>query len=200
MARKFAAPLKLRARKTRKSRRENWKPTLIRSARRLKHAVSSRCAKAVETFLGDQKARGLSKDTQKKYRGFLERQFLVWADSRKIKFLARVSPAELTKFRASWSNGETTTHRKHEMLASFFRFCQRNELIGKIPWMRSRNPRRPTWCLPIISFPRNSERSSAPPTNMSSAEAMTANSAVCVCAPFPCSCAGPDCLFWTRRN
>jgi hypothetical protein len=48
-----------------------------------------------------------------------------------MKFLAKVSPAELTKFRASWSNGETTTHRKHEMLASFFRFCQRNELIGK---------------------------------------------------------------------
>ena len=31
---------------------------------------------AVETFLGDQKARGLGKETQKKYRGFLERQFL----------------------------------------------------------------------------------------------------------------------------
>jgi hypothetical protein len=46
-----------------------------------------------------------------------------------MKFLAKVNPAELTKFRASWTNGETTTHRKHEMLASFFRFCQRNELI-----------------------------------------------------------------------
>ena len=46
---------------------------------------------AVETFLGDQKARGLGKETQKKYRGFLERQFLMWADSRKIKFLARAT-------------------------------------------------------------------------------------------------------------
>jgi hypothetical protein len=35
---------------------------------------------AVETFLGDQKARGLGKETQKKYRGFLEQQFLVWAE------------------------------------------------------------------------------------------------------------------------
>jgi len=80
---------------------------------------------AVETFLGDQKARGLGKETQKKYRGFLERQFLVWADARKIKFLAKLSPADLTKFRATWGNGETTTLRKHEMLMAFCRFCQR---------------------------------------------------------------------------
>lgn len=98
---------------------------------------------AVETFMGDQKARGLGKETQKKYRGFLERQFLIWADLRKIKFLVRVSPAELTKFRASWSNGETTTHRKHEMLASFFRFCQRNELIGKNPMDALKKPKTP---------------------------------------------------------
>jgi integrase len=98
---------------------------------------------AVETFLGDQKARGLGKETQKKYLGFLERQFLVWADSRKMKFLAKVNPAELTKFRASWTNGETTTHRKHEMLASFFRFCQRNELIGKNPMDALKRPKTP---------------------------------------------------------
>jgi hypothetical protein len=97
----------------------------------------------IETFLGDQKARGLGKETQKKYRGFLERQFLLWADSRKIKFLARVNPAELTKFRANWSNGETTTHRKHEMLAAFFRFCQRNELIGKNPMDALKKPKTP---------------------------------------------------------
>jgi integrase len=98
---------------------------------------------AVETFLDDQKARGLGKETQKKYRGFLERQFLTWADSRKLKFLGRVSPAELTKFRTTWCNGETTTHRKHEMLASFFRFCQRNELIGKSPMDALKKPKMP---------------------------------------------------------
>jgi integrase len=98
---------------------------------------------AVETFLSDQKARGLGKETQKKYRGFLERQLLGWADSRKIKFLARVSPSDLTKFRTTWSNGETTTHRKHEMLASFFRFCQRNELVGKSPMDALKKPKTP---------------------------------------------------------
>jgi hypothetical protein len=52
------------------------------------------------------------------------------------RHLAKCNPAELTKFRANWSNGETTTHRKHEMLSAFFRFCQRNELIGKNPKAR----------------------------------------------------------------
>src|SRR5690242_19693767 len=85
----------------------------------------------------------LRQGTQKKYRGFLERQFLVWADSRKIKFLVRVSPSELTRFRTSWSNGEATTHRKHEMLASFFRFCQRNELISKNPMDALKKPKTP---------------------------------------------------------
>ncbi|HKD78917.1 MAG TPA: tyrosine-type recombinase/integrase [Candidatus Angelobacter sp.] len=98
---------------------------------------------AVETFLGDQKARGLGLETQKKYRGFLERQFLVWAAARKMKFLAALCPAELTRFRAGWSNGETTTHRKHEMLASFFRFCQRNELMGKNPMDALKKPKTP---------------------------------------------------------
>ncbi len=97
----------------------------------------------VEMFLGDQQARGLGKETQKKYRGFLERQFLVWADSRKMKFLVKVNPAELTKFRVSWSNGETTTHRKHEMLASFLRFCQQNELINKNPIDALKKPKTP---------------------------------------------------------
>jgi hypothetical protein len=47
---------------------------------------------AVETFLSDQKACGLGKETQKKYRGFLERQFLVWAGSRKMKISGQGQP------------------------------------------------------------------------------------------------------------
>jgi len=38
---------------------------------------------AVETFVGDWKARGLGKETQKKYRGFLKRQFLKMAGHEK---------------------------------------------------------------------------------------------------------------------
>ena len=52
---------------------------------------------AIKMFLGDQQARGLGKETQKKYHGFLGRQFLVWADSRKMKFLVKVNPTDLTK-------------------------------------------------------------------------------------------------------
>jgi integrase len=98
---------------------------------------------AVQTFLGDQQARGLAKESQKKYRTLLERQFLVWADGRKLKLLTRISPADLTKFRATWDNGETTTHRKHETLMSFFKFCQRNELMVKNPMDALKKPKTP---------------------------------------------------------
>jgi integrase len=98
---------------------------------------------AIQTFMGDQQARGLAKESQKKYRTLLERQFLVWAEARKLKFLCRIGPADLTRFRATWANGETTTHRKHEMLMSFFRFCQRNELLLKNPMEALRKPKTP---------------------------------------------------------
>lgn len=98
---------------------------------------------AVATFLADQKARGLAKESQNKYRTLLERQFLIWADRRKLKFLAAICPADLTQFRSTWANGETTTHRKHEMMMSFFSFCQGNELIGKNPMAALKKPKTP---------------------------------------------------------
>jgi integrase/recombinase XerD len=98
---------------------------------------------AVQTFLGDQKARGLAKESQKKYRTLLERQLQPWADAHKLKVLARIGPADLTKFRTTWGNGEATTHRKHEMLMSFFRFCQRNEFSVKNPMEALQKPKTP---------------------------------------------------------
>lgn len=98
---------------------------------------------AVEVFLADQTARGLVKESKKKYRTLLERQLLAWADKSKIKFLKRIKPADLTKFRGTWGSGETTMHRKHEMLMSFFKFCQRNELIRKNPMEAIKKPKTP---------------------------------------------------------
>jgi len=45
--------------------------------------------------------------------------------------LDQLNPIGLTEFRASWGNGEVTTHRKHECMVSFFSFCVRNELLRK---------------------------------------------------------------------
>lgn len=98
---------------------------------------------AVEVFLADQTARGLVKESKKKYRTLLERQLLTWADKNKIKFLKRIRPGDLIKFRGSWGNGETTTHRKHEMLMSFFKFCQRNDFIAKNPMEALKKPKTP---------------------------------------------------------
>jgi len=97
----------------------------------------------IQTFLDDQLARGLAKESRKKYRTLLERQFLVWAEAQKLKQLARIRVADLSKFRTTWRNGETTTHRKHEMLMSFFKFCQRHELIVKNPMEALQKPKTP---------------------------------------------------------
>jgi hypothetical protein len=63
----------------------NSKARSIRNEKSLKHAANSSLREAVGTFLSDQKA------MQKKYRGFVERQFLIWADSRKMKFWSRAT-------------------------------------------------------------------------------------------------------------
>lgn len=61
-------------------RQRNWpansKPRSIRHEKKIEARREFTLREAVETFLGDQKARGFGKETQKKYRGFLERQFL----------------------------------------------------------------------------------------------------------------------------
>jgi integrase len=108
----------------------------------------------VSEFLADQSARGLAKESIKKYRALLERQFLTWADTHKATVLARIKPADLTKFRNTWCNGETTTHRKHEMLTEFFKFCQRNEYIVKNPMESLKKPKTPD-VVPTDYFRRN---------------------------------------------
>jgi integrase len=137
----------------RTARTSNWE-NAEKLARKLEADVDSDRAKsesrreltlrqAVQTFMGDQKARGLAKESPNKYRTLLERQLLVWADAHRIKLLSRIGPADLTKFRTTWGNGEATTHRKHEMLMSFFKFCQRNEFMVKNPMEALRKPKTP---------------------------------------------------------
>ena len=39
----------------------------------------------------------------------LKNQFLAWAECHKIFWLTQPSPADLTQFRSTWDNGESTT-------------------------------------------------------------------------------------------
>lgn len=98
---------------------------------------------AVELFLGDQAARGLASSSQKKYRTVLKNQFLAWMEQRKIVLLEQIMPADLTRFRASWHNGESTTHRKHEIMMCFFGFCVRNGCLRKNPMEALKKPKTP---------------------------------------------------------
>jgi integrase len=98
---------------------------------------------AVQLFLDDQAACGLESTSQKKYRTVLKNQLLVWMEQHKITRLDQIMPADLTRFRAGWHNGETTTHRKHEMLMCFFGFCIRNGCLRKNPMEALSKPKTP---------------------------------------------------------
>jgi hypothetical protein len=98
---------------------------------------------AVQLFLDDQAARGLESSSQKKYRTVLQNQLLVWMEKHKIMPLDRIMPADLTRFRATWHNGESTTHRKHEIIMCFFGFCIRNGCLRKNPMEALSKPKTP---------------------------------------------------------
>ncbi|MGC2743715.1 MAG: tyrosine-type recombinase/integrase [Candidatus Angelobacter sp.] len=98
---------------------------------------------AVELFLKDQEARGLQGSSQKKYRTVLKNQFLKWAEEHKILLLNQITPADLTEFRSTWDNGESTTHRKHEIMMCFFSFCIGNEHLRKNPMAALKKPKTP---------------------------------------------------------
>jgi len=98
---------------------------------------------AVQLFLDDQRARGLEVSSQKKYRTVIKNQLQVWMEGHKITHLDQIMPADLTRFRAGWKNGETTIHRKHEMLMCFFAFCVRNGCIRTNPMESLSKPKTP---------------------------------------------------------
>jgi hypothetical protein len=106
-------------------------------------AAPSTIREAVQLFLDDQAARGLESTSQKKYRTVLKNQLLVWMEQHKITRLDQIMPADLTRFRASWHNGDTTTHRKHEMFMCFFGFCIRNGCLRKNPMKALIKPKTP---------------------------------------------------------
>jgi hypothetical protein len=93
--------------------------------------VPSTIRDAVQLFLDDQAARGLESSSQKKYRTVLQNQLLVWMEKHKIMLLDRIMPADLTRFRATWHNGEGTTHRKHEIINVLLRILYTQRLSAK---------------------------------------------------------------------
>jgi len=98
---------------------------------------------ATELFLADQQARNLSAETTRKYRGLLERQFLVWAKRESVTHLVSLRPLHLTKFRSTWLNGGSTIFRKHEMMNSFLDFCVMQQFLKANPMKGLKKPKMP---------------------------------------------------------
>jgi integrase len=115
----------------RRLRHEKWKTLLIPTSQLSGPRVT--ILDAIQCFRDDEESRHLSKHTQKKSEFFFEKQLKAWAARQGLVYLDQLSPAELTKFRSAWGNGSSTTHRKHERLVAFFRFCVRMDWIDKNP-------------------------------------------------------------------
>lgn len=98
-------------------------------------------AEAIRLFLADQNARGLSCETQRKYRTVLERQLLRFMHKQKLEQLKYIRPPHLTALRASWENHPTTTLRKHEMVYSFLTFCVDQQYLRSNPMKGLKKPK-----------------------------------------------------------
>ena len=110
------------------------------------HALKPRripVQEAVERFLNDEEARGLKSVSRRKSKTLFERQFRPWCEARKLHYMDQLTALDLTDFRASWQNGDVTTHRKHERMVAFFAFCVRHEWLRNNPMTALKKPKTP---------------------------------------------------------
>lgn len=96
---------------------------------------------AVKLFRGDQKARGLEAETQRKYRTVLERQMVPFFTKEHVREFKQLRPPHLTSLRASWGNSPNTTRRKHEMVYSFLTFCVQQQYLRANPMKDMKKPK-----------------------------------------------------------
>ncbi|MDP1570830.1 MAG: tyrosine-type recombinase/integrase [Vicinamibacterales bacterium] len=88
---------------------------------------------AVEKFMADGKARGLSEATLSKRAVLLEKQLLPFCRAKGIVYLRQLDVDRVTEFRQTWKDSGISAYKKLERLKGFFHFCIVRE------WMKS-NP------------------------------------------------------------
>ena len=84
---------------------------------------------AVDRFLDDVKARGLSDATIGKQNVLLRKQLLPWCQTRGFRSLKQLGVDELTQFRTTWADSPISKYKKQERLKGFFHFCVAREWI-----------------------------------------------------------------------
>jgi hypothetical protein len=90
-------------------------------------------ARAVNAYLDEQEARGISAASLRQSRSFLEHKFLRWTKSRGLAFLREIHTWQIREFRYTWDFQATTCVRWHERLRSFFLFCMSNRWLEANP-------------------------------------------------------------------
>ena len=95
--------------------------------------------RAVAEFLADVDARRMDDETRRKYRTMLT-QLRRYADELGFRHLTQFTVDEITRFRATWSDGIRSSAKKLERVKMFFRFAQDREWILQNPASKLKPP------------------------------------------------------------
>ena len=88
---------------------------------------------AVDSYLGDARARGLAEDTLRKLATLFEKQLLAFCEEEEIRFLRDLKTKEITRWRQGWKMGQLAKKKQHERVVGFFWFCIRQGWIQQNP-------------------------------------------------------------------
>lgn len=88
---------------------------------------------AIERFFINLHTRRLSPATLKKYRVLLEKQLVIFCQSRGFRYIEQLGINELDDFVASLKDSPISTIKKMERLSAFFRWCHSRKLIAENP-------------------------------------------------------------------
>ena len=148
-------------------------------------------ADAITKFLVDCEARELKPTSITKYRHFLEKQLLPFAEAARRTRLHQLDVDALREFRSSWKFKPSTQQKKLETLRGFFRFCASAGWLARNPAPAVKAAEGAPASRPCLSRMMNSTSYSTPVTT--SAETANGSARCCCC----CAIRLAD---WRRRR
>lgn len=98
--------------------------------------------RAIDAYLADCEAKKLSPRSIGRYRGFLERSFLIWTNEHRIFDIRSIDFETCAKYRSSWVRWSAYTAAKNlELLRMFLRFCVKCKWLDENPAEQLESPK-----------------------------------------------------------
>ena len=96
---------------------------------------------SVKRFFEDCTARHLRTPTIEKLKLLLEKQLILYCDSKGYRNLKQLDVAALRQFRATWKDAPISAYKKLERLRAFFKFCQQAGWVKTNPVLQIKPPK-----------------------------------------------------------